>query len=198
MKTMYLISGGIGSGKSFLASILLRQKMFVNIEYISADVYKKTFFNEYKELHEGYRLAKLYMKYKIEKILKLEKSFVFEMVPSKDEKFELLKKIKHEYNYQIICFFIGTSSNKINVERVKKRHVQGADFVSEEKVKTRYLKSLYNLGELIDLSDKIFFLDNSTSKLKLIGFKTRKTLHIYNSIHWFKKYILSLISKTLK
>ena len=57
--------------------------------------------------------------------------------------------------------FVLTNDSRINVRRVKERVLAGGHDVPEEKIVSRYAKSLQNLSKLARIADIIRIIDNS-------------------------------------
>lgn len=191
MKTVYLILGSIGSGKSVVADFILSNKIFENIEYVGSDIYKKKYFDLDVGIDErGYRCADELVFHRIEQICKSESDFMYEFCPTNLNKIQTIKHLVQKYNYKIISFFIGTESKEINVERCKSREKNGADEVSEEKVIRRYSEALNRVIEITDFSSKMYFIDNSQDIPKLIAYLLDGELKILDSTcKWFKNNI---------
>ncbi len=67
--------------------------------------------------------------------------FTFETVLSTDRNLKLLKKAK-EKGYFLRCIYVLTSNPEINKTRVNIRESLGGHSVPEEKIESRYYKSL--------------------------------------------------------
>ena len=86
--------------------------------------------------------------------------FSFETVLSTERNLNLLKKAKAE-GYFIRCVFVLTCSPEINKIRVKNRVLNGGHDVPEDKIVSRYYKSLEMISKLIPICDRISIYDNS-------------------------------------
>ena len=132
--------------------------------YINADDIKGT--NHCTDL-EAAQLAESLR----ENAIKDGKSFTFETVLSTDRNLNLLKKAK-EQGYFIRCIYVLTADPQINVIRVKARVALGGHPVPDEKIKSRYNKSLAQIPELIKVCDIVHIYDNSEVPFRI--FKKRK------------------------
>ena len=168
-KTAYIILGNIGSGKSTLIHVLSKDNFFSNnSEFILEDIYKQIFFSkENIPLKTSYGYAKSFLGIKLVRAISLKKNIVIEMVPSSEEKIELLKCLKY-LKYKIVICYIKTGDIEINKKRVKNRIANGADFVSLEKVDSREKLTCDNLGEVLTMHDELFVFISDTSSIKLI------------------------------
>ena len=155
-----VFAGPNGSGKSTIT------KMAKVIEpYINADDIKRT--NYCSDL-EAAQMAELMR----EKAVADNQSFTFETVMSTERNLLLLKKAK-EKGYFIRCIYVLTADVNINVFRVESRAATGGHSVPEEKIRSRYVKALELVPELIKVADVMHIYDNSTVPFRI--FKKRKT-----------------------
>ena len=95
-----------------------------------------------------------------ESLLRARADFTFETVLSTDRNLDLLRRAKTA-GYQITAIFILTTDAAVNVARVRARVVTGGHDVPEDKIRSRYDRSLANLPALIDLSDTVMIIDNT-------------------------------------
>lgn len=168
-QTVFLIMGAIGSGKTSLANFLYTQNFFNDdFEFLSVDLIKKEFFDEFDSLSTAYSLAKIFCNYRLQYLMKNGKNFVFELVPSTDAKLKMLQSIK-KCGYKVVSIYLFTSDDQININRVEKRIALGADFVSTEKVKNSLVSTSKHLKKLVSLSNSIYFINSSNGEFKLIG-----------------------------
>lgn len=154
-----VFAGPNGSGKSTIT----RMAKVID-PYINADDIKGT--NHCTDL-EAAQLAESLR----ESAIKEGKSFTFETVLSTERNLNLLKKAK-EQGYFIRCIYVLTADPQINVIRVKARVALGGHPVPDEKIKSRYSKSLAQIPELIEVCDIVHIYDNSEVPFRI--FKKRK------------------------
>ena len=95
------------------------------------------------------------------KLLEARKSFTFETVMSSYDKVELLKLSK-KLGYRNYLYYIATSDPIINISRVKNRVTFKGHNVSEDKIISRYYRSLDYLQDAVKLSDRAYIFDNSS------------------------------------
>jgi predicted ABC-type ATPase len=165
--TAYIIAGNIGSGKSTLIHALCREGFIKNdSRIILEDVYKKIFFDGIKNLEKAYCYAKTFVCEQIKKSINDENSFVLELVPSSDEKIDLIKALK-TIGYKIITYYLETDEISINNNRVIKRCSEGADFVSENKVISRNNLTTKYYPYLVSLSDELYLLKSRDNAMLL-------------------------------
>ena len=120
-----------------------------------------------------------------------KRDFTFETVLSSEYKMDILRKAKAE-GYFIKCVFVLTVDPYINVARVKARVAQGGHDVEEEKIVSRYAKSLSNIKELLILCDIIHVYDNTFEPVRIIR-KHKEDISIFANELWSEEQILELM-----
>lgn len=93
-------------------------------------------------------------------LLNRKKSFSIETVMSFKDKVELLRDAQAA-GYRTYLYYVATEDPVINIERVKYRVSQGGHDVPEEKIISRYHKSLKLLPQAIKHSNRAFLFDTS-------------------------------------
>ena len=88
-------------------------------------------------------------------------SFITETVFCHESHLAFMKKAK-KAGYNVRLIYVATDSPDINVARVKKRVRQGGHNVEEEKIRSRYYRSLALLKKAVDIADTAEIRDNST------------------------------------
>ena len=126
-------------------------------------------------------------------LLKTHKDFTFETVLSTDRNLELLREAK-EQGYEIHAVFVLTNDPSINVERVRSRVKAGGHDVPEDKIISRYKRSLQNVSRLIRIADHTRIVDNSGNEPHLICEVIDRQLTIWENPQWNKRAILKLVS----
>ncbi len=127
-------------------------------------------------------------------LLEPEKTFSFETVFSHKSKVELLKKAEGK-GYRTYLYFVCTKSPEINVYRVLQRTREGGHDVPEEKIRSRYDRSLSNLAAGIKIAYRTYLFDNSGRSASLFAEVTPKkqlTLHKEAIPQWFVKYVFPI------
>jgi len=93
-------------------------------------------------------------------LLKSKVSFTFETVMSSKDKVDFLKKAQ-EAGYRTYLYFIATQDPIVNISRVKNRVKLGGHSVPEDKIVSRYYRSLELLPEAVKYSTRAYIFDNS-------------------------------------
>lgn len=94
------------------------------------------------------------------KLLALKVSFTFETVMSSPDKVAFLQKAQ-QAGYRTYLYFVATEDADINVSRVKYRVQVGGHPVAEDKIRSRYVRSLELLPQAVAYADRAYIFDNS-------------------------------------
>ena len=95
------------------------------------------------------------------KLIDCSKSFTFETVMSFPDKVELLRNAQLR-GYRAYLYYVATEDPAINISRVKYRVKMGGHSVPEDKIVSRYQRSLDLLIEAIQFTNRAYIFDNST------------------------------------
>lgn len=94
------------------------------------------------------------------KMLELRKRFSFETVFSHVSKVDIMKEAV-KLGYKVYLYFVSTSSPEINKFRVLARVAKGGHDVNEDKIVSRYYRSMDLLYNAAQFAYQAFFFDNS-------------------------------------
>ena len=129
-------------------------------------------------------------------LLAQKRNFTFESVMSHPSKIELLKTAR-EAGYRTYLYYIATDDPEINISRVHSRVELGGHSVPEDKIVSRYYRSLDLLIDAIQTSDRAYIFDNSTESPNgdhtwLAEITDGRTLELKVNLipAWFKKAVL--------
>ena len=132
-----------------------------------------------------------------QKLLEQRVSFTFETVMSSPDKVSLLEKAQH-LGYRTYLYYVATGDPIINVSRVKSRVKMGGHDVPEDKIISRYGRSLDLLMDAIRHSNRAYIFDNSNHEhIWLAEITEGKTLELRTDRipAWFKKAVLDKITR---
>ena len=185
--TIYLFAGPNGSGKSSVIANYISFYGLDDVEYICPNIYASELFGAINDIYERYGKAMDFAEYKRERLLKEGKSMIIETVLSRSDKLDFVKKAKIS-GYKIASIFVSTESADINCARVKRRVSEGGHDVPEEKIRSRYIKSMDNLPLLSELSDELYVYNNS-GKYPVLGLSyiNDDVFISANAADWIKK-----------
>ncbi|PKL22043.1 MAG: hypothetical protein CVV48_04800 [Spirochaetae bacterium HGW-Spirochaetae-4] len=129
-------------------------------------------------------------------MLQSNSSFSCETVFSHVSKLEFMKDAKSQ-GYKVYLYFISTEQPLINIDRIQNRVDQGGHSVPDEKICSRYYRTMDNLLSAVRLADKAYLFDNS-------GIEDGKMFQNFAEIQrgevslltdttpaWFEEYILN-------
>ena len=179
---LLVIAGPNGSGKSTVTKGLPLIGLYVNADEIK----RVSRCTDLEAAQEAEQLREL--------LLARGADFTFETVLSTDRNLSLLRRAK-EAGYEICAVFVLTSGVEINVRRVQERAAAGGHDVPEDKIRSRYTKSLQNLSPLVRIADKTRVLDNSGAEPRLICEVEGNAVRIWDNDVWTKSAILRLLEK---
>lgn len=94
------------------------------------------------------------------KLLGAKVSFTFETVMSSPDKVEFLRKAQ-QAGYRTYLYFVATQDPEINVARVQYRVETGGHPVAEDKIRSRYVRSLELLPQAVSYANRAYIFDNS-------------------------------------
>lgn len=95
------------------------------------------------------------------KLIERSKSFTFETVMSFPDKVELLRNAQLR-GYRTYLYYVATEDPAINISRVRYRVKMGGHSVPEDKIVSRYQRSLDLLIDAIQFTNRAYIFDNST------------------------------------
>ena len=115
--------------------------------------------------------------------------FGMETVGSGDDKLEFMSEAR-EKGYSIILIFVTTSDPDINVSRVAERVRTGGHDVPEEKIRSRYERTMSRLKSYLALSDEAIVIDNSGDHPVTVVTKDNDTIRFTaDAPDWVLRYL---------
>ncbi|MEO1374450.1 MAG: zeta toxin family protein [Cyanobacteria bacterium J06635_10] len=154
---LVVFAGPNGSGKSTITNQFQQSPEFPS-NYINPDEIALTL-NEENPKRKAYQAAVLAEEQRQNAISQKE-SFAFETVMSHPSKLKLLEQAK-DAGYQVELVFVATSDPDLNVNRVKQRSAEGGHDVPENKVRSRYQRSIELLPAAAEIASRTFVYDNT-------------------------------------
>lgn len=129
------------------------------------------------------------------KLLEQGISFTFETVMSSMDKVELLGKAQRQ-GFRTYLYYVATIDPDINIERIRSRVHLGGHPVPDEKVRSRYRRSLDNLVAAIRHSNRAYLFDNSASEPELLVEFSEGRVHAVapHVPGWFKEWVWDRLS----
>lgn len=123
-------------------------------------------------------------------LLEEGKTFTFETVMSSRDKVDFMREAR-DRGYRVYLYFVATDDPEINLDRVRRRVMQGGHPVPEDKVRKRYRESIDLMTEASSVAHRAYIFDNSGSKHKLLvevkelADEVSITLHTSRLNPWF-------------
>lgn len=178
---LLVFAGPNGSGKSTVT----RGLPIVGL-YINADDIKK--FSGCTDLEAALEAEALR-----NRLVDRKMDFTFETVLSTDRNLELLQRAK-SVGYEIHAVFVLTKDSAVNVRRVKDRVSKGGHDVPEEKIRSRYDRSLQRIAKLVRIADRTQIVDNTGKEPSLICEVKSNTAQLWPNKYWSQREILRLLT----
>lgn len=118
-------------------------------------------------------------------------SFTFETVMSSADKIDLLR-LAQRSGYRTYLYYVATSDPAINLQRIRERVKNGGHDVPEDKVISRYHRSLSLLRDAIRNSNRAYVFDNSDELTWLAEATEAASLEFKADIlpRWFQEAVL--------
>lgn len=133
-----------------------------------------------------------------EKLLESKTSFTFETVMSSADKVEFLHKAQKS-GFRTYLYFIATEDPRINISRVAYRVRTSGHPAPEEKIISRYYRSLDLLFQALRYSDRAYVFDNSGSnRIWLAEITDGAEVEIREEplTNWFNTYVWEKLHTT--
>lgn len=123
------------------------------------------------------------------KLIGIKNSFSFETVMSSPDKIDLLR-FSQEQGYRNYLYYVATEDPDINISRVRNRVNMGGHSVPEDKIVTRYKRSLDLLMQAVQLTHRAYIFDNSSHEhIWLAEITNGRSLEMKTNLLpiWFQK-----------
>lgn len=88
--------------------------------------------------------------------------------------------------------FVLTVDPSVNVARVRARVAHGGHDVAEDKIRSRYYKSVENIKQLMTLCDIMHVYDNTDIPIRIIR-KHKELISVFPNDLWSAEKILELL-----
>lgn len=189
-----MVAGPNGAGKTTLIQWLRRRGVDFG-EYINPDDIAQQLEGSYDE---RVRQAQLIADRRREECIEARRSFSFETVMSHPSKVDILVRAR-SVGFFVQLFFVGTEDPEISIERVALRVAQGGHDVPTDRIIARWFRTMEQLSEAIEESDRAFIFDNTASggveARRLISTWDRSLgLEWYSPVPaWVQRYVLDPI-----
>lgn len=185
-----MFAGPNGSGKSTITSSFQEQPSFSFPEnYINPDEIASSLGGNTVE--KAYEASAIAARQRLE-CIEQGRSFAFETVMSHPSKLAILETAK-EAGFETQLIFVATNNPLTNVERVKQRVIDGGHDVPEDKVISRYHRSLSFLPRASEIADRTYIFDNSdTPSLEATLSQGRIISKSEQPVQWVRQFFSTL------
>ena len=157
---LVVVAGPNGSGKSVVTEILRSSYDWSKgLLEINPDKIAQEEFGDWND-HSAIKKAADRADAIREECLATGKSLLFETVLSTPGKIDFIRRAKLA-GYFVRMIFVATESPEINKLRIEWRVEQGGHSVPEEKIESRFIKSLNFSIEAARHADRSYFVDNT-------------------------------------
>jgi len=179
---MIVICGPNGAGKStFYENFLKDDPFFKKVDFINLDV-------EAAQLAVGDLSpddvmidAGRNIKNKIAEKMKNRETFIYETTSAGRSHFKFMREAQAA-GFKIASIFIGLSSSKLSLLRVKERVSNGGHDVDADVIERRFPHIMKNFPEMLKISDVSVAFDNSRkTPYQLIFMMDRRKLFVFHS-----------------
>ena len=144
---LLVVAGPNGAGKTTVTTRLRAERWSEGVEYLNPDEIARDRFGDWNS-PEAVLKAADWTKDRREELLAQGEGIAFETVMSANEKIDFLVRAK-DAGYFVRVFFIATSDPRINAARVADRVLAGGHAVPIEKILSRHVRAVGNLGAAI-------------------------------------------------
>ena len=121
-------------------------------------------------------------------------SFSFETVLSTQHKFDFIRLAKAK-GYEVTAVYVITSDPKINLARIKQRVARGGHNVPEDKVLSRYEKSMRLMFSVLEEAHEAVVYDNSRFFPQIVLTKDSPNEYVFAGAFidqpWVLEYLLT-------
>lgn len=112
-------------------------------------------------------------------------SFTTETVMSHPAKLDLFRRAR-DRGYRSYLYFVATDDPSIQLDHIARRTQKGGHNVPEDKVTDRYVRSLAQLPQAIQLADRAYLFDTTTTLTLFVEYEQGQLRHIYGEAPaWF-------------
>ncbi len=176
---LYIVAGANGSGKSTL--IKKYKRLSKDIIFVNPDDIAKAIDPGYDGKNNQLIIAASREAVKRQnELLQSKKTFGLETTFSGNRELRIMQQAK-DLGYDVKLIYVGLDHPEFNIKRVKERTENGGHFVDPVTVVNRYKKSLANLEKGINIADKTYLVDNSSSKEYIVAkFQLGKVIDVTN------------------
>jgi len=190
MARLRLIAGPNGAGKSTFTAEILSKHVGLGV-YINPDEIASTL--EGDDFTSAKKAQQIAVQQR-EQLLLEGKSMSYESVMSHPSHLDFIQRAKAS-GYRTYLYFVGIEMPEISKERVRNRKKLGGHGVPEEKIVSRYYKTMEQLFKVCLLVNRAYVFDGSFDDFYLVAevHDGQLTIHRDNPVtklSWYKTHLL--------
>ena len=156
---LVVVAGPNGSGKTTITRRVIQHAWGLGCLYLNPDEIAQSEFGGWDSPEASLQAARTVAHIR-EECLLAKKSLMFETVFSAPDKLEYVEKARIA-GFFIRLFFICTDDPSINQRRIDRRLGEGGHGVPQDKIISRYAKSIAQCAIAVKLVDRAYIYDNS-------------------------------------
>jgi|WetSurMetagenome_2_1015567.scaffolds.fasta_scaffold353211_1 predicted ABC-type ATPase len=133
------------------------------------------------------------------KLLGFAPKFTFETVMSHPSKLDFIQQAR-SLDYKTYLYFVSLEDPELNKDRVLARVQQHGHDVPQDKIVSRYYRTMDMLFDAIKIVDKAYFFDNSSTQPEFFAKYENGEIVIILPEHipqWFHTYVIDKITTTM-
>lgn len=179
---MIVICGPNGAGKStFYDNFLKDDPFFKKVDFINLDIEAARLSDDNNTVDDVMFEAGRNIKDRLADRMKNHETFIYETTSAGRSHFKIIKQAR-ELGFKVASVFIGLSSSKLSLLRVKERVNNGGHDVPPDVIEHRFPNVMNNFPEMLKLSDISVAYDNSgKDPYKLIFMMDTRKLFVFHS-----------------
>lgn len=164
---LYAIVGPNGSGKS---SVIRSTELDIVCPFIiNPDNFARCI-KDVDDETERYLSAMRFCEKLRHMMLESNMEFGFETVGSRPDKLDFIRDAKNR-GYSIVLVFVTTGDPEICISRIAQRVAAGGHGVPDDKVRSRYVRTMSMLPQYLDLADEAILCDNGGDFPRVVAVK---------------------------
>ena len=175
MPELVIVAGPNGSGKSTLTDPTRLKRLGISFpeNYINADEIAKSMLETHSGLSQEERERTAFREARSQRRRFREQgaSYAFETVLSHPSTLLDIQQVQVT-GYQVTLLFVTTANPEINVWRVAGRVLQGGHDVPQERIRSRYHRTMSLLPRIVEEVDRAFIFDSSEERKTRLCFHT--------------------------
>ncbi len=200
MPTVYILAGPNGTGKTtYYETAVAEGFIDQTLPFVNVDIITKSLPGGYKP--ENFVKAEAITRAILANHINSNNDFMIESNLSSQKDYDWIQAMI-THGYDVVLFFLSTSTVKINIARVKNRVAEGGHYIAEPIIEHRYKMGLSYLKGKLQIFKKAYLIDNSgETALLAVELNAGLIVNEYPPLpHWVNEalYIVKRMKKSSK